>query len=875
MRALRIQLADNPKKVFHKGIAVFLAVLLVGSLAVVAEEPQETTEYLYQKQLVDILLEEPAFEETVTRAEFLTVVSKAFKVIPVPTDEYFFADVTSGNSVADYVYSAVQLGYVSRDDNFYPDNEITYEEAVKLVVCFLGYHDYAEYNGGYPAGYLRTAQRIKLLDNVSQNGEFDVAAAYHLVFNALHANGLEIQAIGSVNEYSDDGPSVLKRLYDIDVIEGIVTGTAYNSLIGDAASGDPVVYIDGQGYNYEDSAPEMLGRYYRAYVDQNEAVIYMYPEENSTLTLEIRDNLIIEGSDLVYIDPDTRVDKTYRLDPAFYFIYNGKKAEVTDVEFDGLLGQVMLLDSGGDQRYETVYLTEYDYITVSRYTRTLERISDDKGYELDLSGDVQTVLYGADGVPASLSSLQSGDVLRVVKSLDGKLLSLYVVSGNLNGEVSFVNTTERTLRYEDATYYMSDYFLREYNLTVGGQVSLVIDGDIVVALNQQADTYQYGYLMNYATTTGLGKEIMVRMLNQSSQLEVCTLDRSVTINGNRYRNFDSQSFADLFLADGEFQPQLIRYRQNAQGQITGIDTAVVNDVAHLQIPDNEADKLTQYTFQESTFLYKSSYQNCAPYFNLASALVFVIPSDPTQLDKYAVRSASYFYNNRRVSMQVYDLDENLSAGAVVFTEDFSTKNLGSVDTYLITDVARALDQEGNPGYQLELWCNSRYYYYFAPDELTVIKNAAIYSAADPSVLCRGDLVRLEVDSSDQIVTMIVDFDANPAVFAPNGGNAAPFNGNNESPMYQSGRVYSLSNSYITLASASAGGDYSFDLSTLRQFSANTTNVVIFDMERGMTIDASLNDIKTWISNGIEAQFVILRQNDYRPMSLIIYEGMEE
>lgn len=51
--------------------------------------------------------------------------------------------------------------------NFNPENNVTNEEIVKMIVCLLGYGEMAEQQSGYPAGYTATASRIGITSNLN------------------------------------------------------------------------------------------------------------------------------------------------------------------------------------------------------------------------------------------------------------------------------------------------------------------------------------------------------------------------------------------------------------------------------------------------------------------------------------------------------------------------------------------------------------------------------------------------------------------------------------------------------------------------------------------------------------------------------------
>lgn len=87
--------------------------------------------------------------QAITRGEFVTMLVKAFKL---PTDEYestgkkkepllsYYADISSKRNDYKYIMTARDYGvaYGSSDGHFYPDNYITREEAICMIIRSLG-----------------------------------------------------------------------------------------------------------------------------------------------------------------------------------------------------------------------------------------------------------------------------------------------------------------------------------------------------------------------------------------------------------------------------------------------------------------------------------------------------------------------------------------------------------------------------------------------------------------------------------------------------------------------------------------------------------------------------------------------------------------
>lgn len=76
-----------------------------------------------------------------------------------------FSDVPSDHWASGYISQAANLGIINGmgDGTFAPEENVTYEQAVKMIVCALGYGKYAERKGGYPAGYVMTGTSLGVM----------------------------------------------------------------------------------------------------------------------------------------------------------------------------------------------------------------------------------------------------------------------------------------------------------------------------------------------------------------------------------------------------------------------------------------------------------------------------------------------------------------------------------------------------------------------------------------------------------------------------------------------------------------------------------------------------------------------------------------
>lgn len=110
----------------------------------------------------------------VTRAQMAAIICRMLGETAVSGGSTDFSDVPASYWASGYIIKATELGFINgfQDGSFKPNNTVTYEQAVAMIVRALGYENEADALGGYPVGYLETAKELGLLNNINaQAGE--------------------------------------------------------------------------------------------------------------------------------------------------------------------------------------------------------------------------------------------------------------------------------------------------------------------------------------------------------------------------------------------------------------------------------------------------------------------------------------------------------------------------------------------------------------------------------------------------------------------------------------------------------------------------------------------------------------------------------
>jgi len=130
-------------------------------------------------------------DKTVTRAEMATILCKMLEEDQdLKKDGATFSDVPTSHWANAYVVKAASLGFVGGYGNgkFGPDDAVTYEQAVTMLVQALGGKEEAAKHGGYPEGPLALAKEHDLLEGISaKTGDpFSRGEVAVLLYNSDH-----------------------------------------------------------------------------------------------------------------------------------------------------------------------------------------------------------------------------------------------------------------------------------------------------------------------------------------------------------------------------------------------------------------------------------------------------------------------------------------------------------------------------------------------------------------------------------------------------------------------------------------------------------------------------------------------------------------
>lgn len=183
-------------------------------------------------------------DATITRAEMAKILYTIVSRADVSKSATKFTDVPAEHWASGYIAYCTQLGYIDGYDatTFGPEDPVTYEQVLKLVLCAMGYKPAADYQGGYPTGYLMVGADIGLtkgITSISGPNEAPRSVVAVAVYNAINTPIMKQVNYGSDAKYvAMDGTAeanyvyqtLLNKVYNTFKVEGKVVANSKTGL---------------------------------------------------------------------------------------------------------------------------------------------------------------------------------------------------------------------------------------------------------------------------------------------------------------------------------------------------------------------------------------------------------------------------------------------------------------------------------------------------------------------------------------------------------------------------------------------------------------------------------------------------------------------
>ncbi len=523
--------------------------------------------------------------ETVTRAQMAAIICRVLGYEDQAQSSMgstVFEDVAADHWASGYinVAQAQQIINGYGNGNYGPEDKVTYEQAVKMIVSALGYDLAAQSKGGYPTGYLAIASAKGITKNA--NGRVGDAAARSAIAVLVY-NSLEVELMDQTSwstgaagdEYGMTGETVLSRYLGIKKYEGVVTETPLTTVAADGFEFEAKAEVGfdaatlkawdflGKNYVLQDAtltgkvnaelvedADKYLGKKVVAYIgteadaETGDVMLYAIAEKqgaNATLKLTAG-QLVSDAEDgkLVYkkAGSNKKYDVKIDIDNAWTnFNEESTSLDNTD-DIIGVFtygGTIELIDSDTTTAgYESAIIVDY---TDEAVVEEVEVDDTDIFFglyagnldDIDMESETELVIVYKDGEVVEATAIAAGDTVTTAE-IDTDARVLYVSSKNITGSVDGWDDQYVTIAGEEyAPSAASGYSISSLQ-NKEGIFYLNLDGEIAFA-DASASKGGYAFFLNSGKDSGMGSKYYATLVNADGSVKAYNYAKTVTIDG--------------------------------------------------------------------------------------------------------------------------------------------------------------------------------------------------------------------------------------------------------------------------------------------------------------------------------------------------------
>ncbi len=689
-----------------------------------------------------LISEETAADTPLTRIElaeiFYNIIFPTQNIQSTYWGEADYPDVPAEKKhIVSAVYGmGVMRGY--SDTVFAPNDVVTYNQAVKAMVSFLGYDLQAQNMGGYPAGYLTQASRLQILQGGNIPG--DTKATYGGICTMLK-KALDCD-VAIWNHTSVDGTATQQILKGTDYLSyyrgvkrtrGIITGNYLTDIEGGEKTIYFGIYINGYHMEVADKArgiQEKLGYDVRVYytVEGDKATAVYYEDGiNNVLEIKARDIASVSQGSISYYDGNSSVKAEFNLKAPL--IYNGTfessytLQDLNPFEARGLDGKIKLIDNSGDGVYDTVTVTAFETIVVEdvRKNKIYARHSHGtKVVDLTTYKERNINIRNVTGEPLEISGIRKGHILSLCYDLGGNIKEIIATKDTVTGvieevmyagsKISQITVSGMKLDVSGAYIIVDSAGKFASGKGVGSTAEIFFDAIGLVTLidleNNYTDGFKAGYLVDAGTEGTLVQKGLCMIFEADGKMTTFDLAERVVLNGTIT---ESATVLEKFKegsSNDRYKRQFILYKTDLDGKVV----TAVEMPKHISNLDEAFDGIYQYP--EEAFYYRGGHSSFnGLYLATSTTITFSVPGEENRdkYDRYAVvelptgESGLIGTTEAMVPMQLYGTEkEGLNVAYAVMSDDLVSSGVNDKRPFfVVSKVVTAIDDDGEEGLKIE------------------------------------------------------------------------------------------------------------------------------------------------------------------------------
>ena len=791
----------------------------------------------------------------ITRGEFAKIITVALGAEnEIATSSIQFSDIDS-HWAKPYVLVAASRGIVNgfEDGTFKPDENVTYEQAVKMIVCAAGYESIAQSLGGWPNGYMMQAMNLKLTDNAvtaDQTGKASRGIVAQLMFNVLD---VDIPVYNSITGKLEDNLKTFMETYmGIVMVEAQLVGveektvanytgpTLYVGEMGIKLKNGSVMVLDYTPYTQDKASLEaFVGQdavvYYKEGKSGNMASLYEIDfdvAKNTVVTVNSNDIESFSGNTLKYYTSGTKT-KTLKLAATGLSVYYNGKLATNPANISGWLnpadtanfiyGEVKFTDRGSDGEFDTIEITDYDFLVVARTPSTSDYLVTNKvkftgaapaKHLAQIALDPDNITYTVNiqnekGAAVNVTSLAANNVLLVAQSEDSKIINVVVCGSPVTGKITAASASEGEITIGGKEYKISDYAAQYFTenaikTETGQQGTFYVDkwGTIIYGTQTAVSetTNPYAYIIRTSVNEDEDGGTITAYVPSQSGVKNFTVTGKVKYNGSPVAAADAidalRNNVPTTTVPNVAVPDIPTDALKVYGTGAGNSPMLTNScqVARLVLDGTQVEEIvvaapadypTNYGTTEDTsnikpyqaldkVRYRGSSNFNGEFFVNSSTTFIYVPQDRSKTSSYAKRSASSFHSGSEYYVQPYNVNSSKVADLVLVygkeTETVVVKNITQA-SIMAKDYATVIKNDEQV-YEVEYFTNAASATTSnasITENVNVSNSEAGYTVVDIADIKAGDFFRAGTDSGSGLVNaqVLVKIDDVKAAIAGN------------------------------------------------------------------------------------------------------------
>ncbi len=782
-------------------ISLVLCVLLLFNLFCVSAGAQ--TDYKFTDEQLTLLTavgmynDNVQLSEKLTRAQFADMLVKSIFEEP----QYLIEGTERFNDVDenhDYFESIMLLKnlkvtYGDGNGNFNPEEEILTNDAIIMVVRFLGYTKLAERTGYIP---FAAQKGISKGMQYEYSESLSMYNALILVYNVLN--------VDVSDRYVDDTASFMQIYRKFHKVEGIVEDDGFINKFGLSEIGNDEIVINGAIYKNATGERNLFGcsitGFYKASEDDEATIVALIKTKNNN-------TLIIDAKNIEKYNPSTRIyeykenefdDNTEEIEipTDITIVYNGVPLAIDDTtftnsNFEPRTGSVTFFDSNGDNKYDYLYINSYDTYVVSATDKVKNVIyMKDFAKPLELKQE-KFEIVDEDGEKVELSSIGEGSTLSVLKSLTGEILKIYVSKETITDIVIAKDQDGSITTQNNGVFDLSSHFIdREYeksdktnskisealesvDFSVLYKLHIDVFGDVAYICPEDTNVWTTAAIIRAANNSRskLSDDYVVQLYGFDGQISEFNLAEKVNITDQsnitgRYEDKVAIEILNTFAGNEATANRILRYKVNLTGLITDVELPL------------SADFPTETVETDRLFIVADATENEITYSTSGGFIGKVIPANDCKVllvntnkrndaESYAiVEPKDVFSHDLKYKVLAYGTDtKSMTATHMIYlVSDELYYPATSTRFFVVSNITQEYDREEMvTRYKIDGLLGTTQASIYAENE-ALVNSIPVFATGKTVKLSPGDVIVYSIDSTDQERTLVngiaVLYDAN-------------------------------------------------------------------------------------------------------------------